>query len=175
MPNFRVRVTKDYTVFCAGHFITYEGDKCEALHGHNYRAAVSLEGELGESFYVFDFVTLKKMLRGICDRLDHRMLLPLHNPHLELSQAEGSLLVRYRDKKYVFPQEEVVLLPIQNTTAEKLAEWIGGELETELRQRGLHGLRAMEVEVEESFGQSAVCRVEFGRDEREGHEEDRQL
>ncbi len=161
MPSFRVRVTKDYTVFCAGHFITYEGDQCEALHGHNYRAAASLEGALGESFYVFDFVALKKILRGICDRLDHRMLLPLQNPLLELSQDDEGLLIRYRNKKYMFPKDEVVLLPIPNTTAEKLAEWIGGELEAELRQRGAHGLTAMEVEVEESFGQSAVCRWEW--------------
>lgn len=176
MPSFKVRVTKDYTVFCAGHFITYEGDQCEALHGHNYRAAASLEGELGESFYVFDFVTLKRILRAICDRLDHRMLLPLQNPHLQLSQDDESVLIRYRDKQYVFPKDEVVLLPIPNTTAEKLAEWIGGELEADLRQRGEtpsgetpsgqtpggpQGLKAMEVEVEESFGQSAVCRWEW--------------
>lgn len=45
MPSFKIRVTKNYTVFCAGPFITYEGDKCEPLHGHNYHAA-SIEGEL---------------------------------------------------------------------------------------------------------------------------------
>ena len=38
--HYKVRVTKDHLVFCAGHFISYEGDKCERLHGHNYRAAV---------------------------------------------------------------------------------------------------------------------------------------
>ena len=48
MPErFQVRVSKDYLVFCSGHFISYEGDKCERLHGHNYRAAVEVEGLLG--------------------------------------------------------------------------------------------------------------------------------
>ena len=47
MPNerYKVRVTKDHLVFCSGHFISYEGDKCERLHGHNYRATVEIEGE----------------------------------------------------------------------------------------------------------------------------------
>ena len=44
--RFKVRVTKDHLVFCSGHFISYEGDKCERLHGHNYRAAVEVEGDL---------------------------------------------------------------------------------------------------------------------------------
>lgn len=157
MPQFKVRVSKDYTVFCSGHFITYEGDKCEALHGHNYRAAATVEGEPGEDAYVFDFTVLKRLLRAICDRLDHKMLLPLHNSHLSLSEAGDEITVRYRAKRYVFPRAEVVLLPIPNTTAEKIAEWIGGELEAELRTRGAHGLTAWEVEVEESFGQAATC------------------
>jgi len=42
--RYTIRVTKDYLVFCAGHFITYEGDQCERLHGHNYRAAVEVVG-----------------------------------------------------------------------------------------------------------------------------------
>lgn len=161
MPKFKVRVSKDYTVFCSGHFITYEGDQCEAVHGHNYRAAAAVEGELGEDAYVFDFVTLKRLLRAICDRLDHRMLLPLHNAHLRLSEADGEITVHYRNKRYVFPRDEVVLLPIPNTTAEKLAEWIGGELENALRAQGAHNLTAWEVEVEESFGQAATCRKEL--------------
>ncbi len=157
--QFKVRVTKDYTVFCAGHFITYEGDKCEALHGHNYRAAVVVEGPLGEDAYVFDFITLKRLLRAVCDRLDHKMLLPLENPHLTLTDDGVSVTVRYRHKHYVFPSDEVVRLPIPNTTAEKLAEWIGGELWPALAQQDGGALTALEVEVEESFGQSATCRL----------------
>jgi 6-pyruvoyltetrahydropterin/6-carboxytetrahydropterin synthase len=157
-PQFRVRVTKDYTVFCAGHFITYEGDKCEALHGHNYRAAAGVEGDLNEDFYVFDFVTLKQHLRAICDRLDHKMLLPLHNPRLIVEAGADEVTVRYGAKRYIFPRADTVLLPIPNTTAEKLAEWIGGELEAALREKAVRGLRSLEVEVEESFGQAAVCR-----------------
>jgi 6-pyruvoyltetrahydropterin/6-carboxytetrahydropterin synthase len=57
-PHFKVRVTKDNFVFSSGHFISYEGDKCERLHGHNYRATVEIEGPLDENHYVFDFIAL---------------------------------------------------------------------------------------------------------------------
>ena len=43
-PRFDVRVTKDFLVFSAAHFITFAGDQCERLHGHNYRVEVQAEG-----------------------------------------------------------------------------------------------------------------------------------
>ena len=65
--RFKVRVTKDYLVFCSGHFITYEGDQCERIHGHNYRTAVEVEGDLDENHYVIDFIALKDLTQA-----DHR-------------------------------------------------------------------------------------------------------
>ena len=158
MSSFKVRVTKDYAVFCAGHFITYEGDKCEPLHGHNYRTAVSLEGDLDENSYVFNFVTLKKLMRGICDRLDHRMLLPLSNARIKVEDDGDHVRATYNGKRYLFPKSDVVLLPIPNTTAEMLACWIAGELRKALDAAPLG---AVEVEVEESFGQRAFYREEL--------------
>src|ERR1700724_2888866 len=98
MPeHYKVRVTKDYLVFCAGHFISYEGDKCERLHGHNYRAAVEIEGSLDVNFYVFDFITLKNRTKAITDELDHRMMLPTRNRVILLEETPGSVRVRYKD------------------------------------------------------------------------------
>lgn len=160
MAAYRVVVEKDYLVFAAGHFITY-GDQCEGLHGHNYRARVELEGELDENSYVFDFVTLKRIMRRLVDEIDHKMLLPLDNPFLELREANGEVEVRYRDRRYVFPRDDVVLLPIPNTTAEMLATYLAGRLKAELAQHGKGNLTALAVEVEESFGQSAWYREQL--------------
>ncbi|MEI7642807.1 MAG: 6-carboxytetrahydropterin synthase [Chloroflexales bacterium] len=160
MTSYQVAVSKDYTVFCAGHFVTYEGDHCELLHGHNYRAAVRLTGTLNDDQMVFDFVALKRRLRAVCDLLDHRMLLPQDNPLLQLLVDAESVTVRYKQKTYVFPREDVVFLPIPNTTAERLAQWIVDQLLADLAidQRRI---TILEVEVEESFGQSAICRREL--------------
>lgn len=163
MPRYRVHVSKDYTVFASGHFISYDGDQVEPLHGHNYRAAVTVEGDLDENAYVFNFVPLKKILRGICDRLDHRMLLPTGNPLMAIQRDGAGYRVQVRRKDYIFPAEDVVQLPIPNTTAEQLATWISGQILEQIAVNGAApaGLRALEVEVEETFGQQAVCRREL--------------
>ncbi|MDQ7029083.1 MAG: 6-carboxytetrahydropterin synthase [Ardenticatenia bacterium] len=160
MSTFRIHVEKDYLGFCSGHFITYDGHQCETLHGHNYRARITIEGPLDENFYVVDFVKVKRMMKRICDELDHRMLLPLHNPLIELDVQEESVSVRYQHRHFLFPREDVVLLPIPNTTAEMLARYICERALDELHKLGVHDLQAIEVEVEEDIGQSATYREE---------------
>jgi 6-pyruvoyltetrahydropterin/6-carboxytetrahydropterin synthase len=160
MRAYKVVVEKDYLVFAAGHFITYD-NQCEALHGHNYRVRVELEGDLDENTYVFDFVELKRIMRRLVDEIDHKMLLPLENRHLTVSEEGKGIRVAYRDREYLFPREDVVLLPIPNTTAEMLATHLAGRLKKELAARGAENLTALAVEVEESFGQSAWYREEL--------------
>ncbi len=154
--SFKVRVTKDHLVFCSGHFISFEGDKCERLHGHNYRTAVEVEGELDDNFYVFDFIALKNRTRAITDELDHRMMLPTRNPLIKVEERPASIHVRYRDREWLFPRGDCVLLPIENTTAELLARWIGQRLVEQLRQQHDYRPRVLRVEVEENIGQSAT-------------------
>src|SRR6187455_1522093 len=113
--RYTVRVTKDYLVFCSGHFISYEGDKCERLHGHNYRAAVEIEGVLDTNYYVFDFIALKNRTKAIISDLDHRMMLPTRNRLILVEESPRSIRVRYRDREWVFPRDDCVLLPIENT------------------------------------------------------------
>jgi 6-pyruvoyltetrahydropterin/6-carboxytetrahydropterin synthase len=161
MSAYRVRVEKDHTVFSAGHFITYEGHLCEPLHGHNYRVAAGLEGPLDENAYVFDFTRLKALLKEIVDRLDHRMLLPRRNERIRVEEEGDHVRATYDSKRYLFPRSDVILLPIPNTTAEMLATWIAGEIRAALPPGHLAALRAIEVEVEESFGQRAFYREEL--------------
>src|SRR5271167_2465110 len=133
--RFKVRVTKDHLVFCSGHFISYEGDRCERLHGHNYRTAVEIEGGLDENQYVFDFIALKHRTKAITDELDHRMMLPTRNPYITLTESPQSIHVRYRDREWLFPRGDCVLLPLENTTAELLARYIGQRLLDDLKKQ----------------------------------------
>jgi 6-pyruvoyltetrahydropterin/6-carboxytetrahydropterin synthase len=154
--RWKVRVTKDHLVFCSGHFISYEGDRCERLHGHNYRTAVEVEGELDQNFYVFDFIALKTRTRAITEELDHRMMLPTRNPHIMVEEGPRSIHVRYREREWLFPREDCVLLPVENTTAELLARYIGQRLVEDLHRQYQFVPRALRVEVEENVGQSAT-------------------
>jgi 6-pyruvoyltetrahydropterin/6-carboxytetrahydropterin synthase len=61
--------------FAAGHALRGYRGKCENVHGHNYKVEVTLEGEqLDETGLLVDFVELKRWLRNVIERLDHRML-----------------------------------------------------------------------------------------------------
>jgi len=159
--EFSVSVTKDYLVFASAHFITFAGHRCEGLHGHNYRARVTIDGALDEeSWFVFDFVILKKIMRRLCDEIDHKVLLPLENPKIQLSENGDSLNVAYEGRpRYVFPKGDCALLPVPNTTVEMLAELLTKRLRAELDAMGARGLTMIEMEVEENFGQTAVYRV----------------
>ena len=66
------------------------------------------------------------MMRPVLtDELDHRMLLPLQNSVLKLGEyGDDSVSVTYKHRHFVFPREDVVLLPIPNTTAEMLARYL---------------------------------------------------
>jgi 6-pyruvoyltetrahydropterin/6-carboxytetrahydropterin synthase len=155
--RFKVRVTKDHLVFCSAHFISYEGDRCERLHGHNYRAAVEVEGPLDGNFYVFDFIALKNRTKAIIDELDHRMLLPTRSRLISVETTERNVRVRYREREWLFPREDCVLLPIENTTAELLARYIAERLAADLKAQHAYEPAVLRVEVEENFGQSATC------------------
>jgi 6-pyruvoyltetrahydropterin/6-carboxytetrahydropterin synthase len=154
--RYKVRVTKDHLVFSSGHFISYEGDKCERLHGHNYRTAVEIEGDLDENRYVFDFIALKHRTKAITDELDHRMLLPTRNALITVETGPKSIHVRYREREWVFPKDDCVLLPIENTTTELLSRYIGERLLEELRRQHRYEPRVLRVEIEENIGQSAT-------------------
>jgi len=153
--RYTVRVTKDYLVFCSGHFITYRGSECERLHGHNYRVAVEVDAGLDANHYVFDFIALKNLMRELTDELDHRMLIPTRSKLIAAEERAGSVRLRFRDKEWVFPEDDCVLLPIENTTAELLAGYLAGRLRDELLTRHQFAPDAVRVEVEESFGQIA--------------------
>src|SRR5207247_345143 len=78
---FKITVTKEDLVFAAAHFITLPGHRCETLHGHNYRVGAVVEGGLEpETWFVVDFIALKRLLKELTEELDHRVLLPAHNP-----------------------------------------------------------------------------------------------
>ncbi|HLZ81503.1 MAG TPA: 6-pyruvoyl tetrahydropterin synthase family protein [Ktedonobacteraceae bacterium] len=153
----KVKIEGGYLRFSAAHFITY-GGKCERLHGHNYGVLVEIEGALNEDHLVFDFTVLKRLTREICQKLNHRFLLPLYNPHLQLIAAPDSWEIRFQDRRYVFPRSDVVELSIDNSTAERLAEYICTELCAMLGQYDISHLHTIIVGVEEAETQMAYYR-----------------
>jgi 6-pyruvoyltetrahydropterin/6-carboxytetrahydropterin synthase len=156
--NFRVQVSKDYLVFASAHFITFKGHQCETLHGHNYRVGVAVEGSVeSETLFVLDFSVLKQIARRLVDQIDHKVLLPMLNPKLAFREEGDRISVDYFGQPtYVFPKRDCALLPIPNSTAEMLAQYLGTQMREELAAGGYTHLTSLELEVEENYGQSAT-------------------
>jgi len=156
--NFRVQVSKDYLVFASAHFITFKGHQCESLHGHNYRVGVAVEGAVdSECLFVLDFSVLKQITRQLVDTIDHKVLLPTLNPKLTFREEGDRVSVDYFGQPtYVFPRRDCALIPIPNSTAEMLAQYLGTLVRQELSTRGYTHLTSLDLEVEENYGQSAT-------------------
>jgi 6-pyruvoyltetrahydropterin/6-carboxytetrahydropterin synthase len=161
-----VQVSKDYLVFASAHFITFRGHQCETLHGHNYRVGVAVEGSVDdETLFVLDFSVLKQITRRLVDEIDHKVLLPALNPKLSYRDEGNRLEVDYfGEPTYVFPRADCILLPIPNSTAEMLAQYLGTRVREELGHGGYRHLTRLEVEVEENYGQSATYSEALGMD-----------
>jgi 6-pyruvoyl-tetrahydropterin synthase len=157
--SFRVNVTKDYLKFSAAHFIAYPGFR-ESLHGHNYRVSIQVEGALGREGYVVDFGVVKRIARLLCGRLDEKVLVPAQSDCLTVDHSDGAVVLRYENDEFRFPAGDAILLPIVHSSVEELARYLAGELRTELAREGVEGITAIEVGVEESFGQTAYFRQE---------------
>jgi len=155
--SFRVHVTKDYLKFNAAHFIAYKGFR-EALHGHNYRVSVDVEGALGPDGYVLDFGIVKEVARRVCKRLDEKVLLPARSDCLQIGETNGQVVVVYESDEFRFPATDVVLLPIVHSSAEELAQYLVAEIRRELPPAGTQRITAIQVGVEETPGQAAFCR-----------------
>jgi len=148
--------------FSASHIATM-GAGAEPLHGHNYRVTVTLEGDLTADSWVLDFGELRRLARGLCAELDHRFLLPGKSRLLQAREREEEWEIAVAGRRYVIPKSDVVALPIDNSTAERLAEWLCGRLKKDLRGAGAGNLTTISVGVEEAPGQAAWHSEEFDR------------
>lgn len=61
--------------FAAGHALRGYRGKCENVHGHNYRVQVTIEGAGLDSIgLLVDFVEVKRLIRRVVEKLDHRFI-----------------------------------------------------------------------------------------------------
>jgi 6-pyruvoyltetrahydropterin/6-carboxytetrahydropterin synthase len=69
---FELRVV---TRFAAAHRLTMVGEKCENLHGHNWKIEVYVQGQdLDQGGVLVDFGIVKHHVRSLMETLDHKFL-----------------------------------------------------------------------------------------------------
>lgn len=155
----RVTVERNRLRFAAAHFATFLGE-CEPLHGHNYDVSVDVEGDLTEDSWVWDFGDLKRLTKAIADELDHKFLLQRESRVLAIAEGADDWEISYGGRRYVFPKTDVAALPIDNSTAERLAEWFAERLRAALAEGGAATIRRLTVGIEEMPGQAGWYTVE---------------
>ena len=120
--------------------------------------AAEVYGPLGDKHYVVDFLAVAGVLRGIIAELDHRMLLPTLHPAIRVSSRAGEVEVTFAERRWIFPQDDCLLLPMANTTTELLAQYVGERLLAALAALG-ETPAMVRIEIGEGTGASAVCEL----------------
>lgn len=147
--------------FSAAHFLIFDEITAEKLHGHNYQVRVDLlapaeNAQLKMRGFFVDFNVLKKSIKARLDLWDERVLLPALHPEMKFATSGDSLEVKFRERYYVFPQNEVILVPVSNTSVEQMSRLLAEDFFLEFHKLGV---RQLVVRVEETRGQAASTRI----------------
>ncbi len=164
MESFGIRIYKEYFNFAAAHFLIFADGTREELHGHNYHVQFEIEGTLDTHQDVFiDFLHIKPLVKRVCDEIDHRTLFPQGNPHLKILEGDNAIEAVHQDgSRWVIPKRDVVLMPLLNTSAERLAQFIGLKTLGLLSQQYPQAMiQHVVCTVEESKGQCALYRQHY--------------
>jgi 6-pyruvoyltetrahydropterin/6-carboxytetrahydropterin synthase len=157
MESWSIEVDKDYLKFSAAHFLIFPDGTAERMHGHNYKVYAEIRAGLDQHGLVLNFKEIKPLVKHILDGLDEHMIVPGKHPVLTWRRIDGSIEIRYQDRKYLLPAADVLVLPITNTSAENLATWVGGRLREEIGARYPKvRIEALRIMVEETPGQRGV-------------------
>ena len=81
-------------------------------------------------------------------------MLQLESRVLTIAEGEHDWEISYEDRRYVFPKSDVAALPIDNSTAERLAEWFAVRLRAALAEQGASNIKRLTVGIEEMPGQA---------------------
>ncbi|MCK5074707.1 MAG: 6-pyruvoyl tetrahydropterin synthase family protein [Bacteriovoracaceae bacterium] len=152
--KYLIEVSKESVGFCASHFLVFKSGRRERIHGHNFKVRAGITSSKTDCGMVMDFLELSKELKDVVAPLDYKMLLAGDHDSLEIQNLGKEVIVKTQDgERFIFPEDDVCILPIEETTAECLARYIAEKL-----HKKLSGVLAMDrfcVSVEEMEGHSA--------------------
>lgn len=164
--GIRLQLSKENFKFSSAHFTIFSAERAERLHGHNYYLGFDFKFKRLDEILgmAADFAYLKALVREVVEPLDERVLLPARSPYLKIEEkgdpVEGAIAVAFGHKQYVFPREDVLLLPIVNVTSEELARFIARQTTDQWCKQaagaGRWPLESLLVSIEETRGQK-VC------------------
>ncbi len=136
--------------FSSAHMIVGH-PKCGRLHGHNYKLEVSVmhpkhnyqpDEELDELGFIIDFGVLKGIVKEMLDRVDHRYMVS------DANRRDNCPYVRAAEKER---PNDVVHMPINQTSAEHLALYFKESIQDALAEQSYGHIAVAEVVVWETL------------------------
>ena len=105
--------------------------------------------------FVMDFEDLRKCASEICEALDHKTLIASQDVDIQIEEMKTgdiTVIVVKSGKRYIFPKEDVTILPVQSVSAEDLCAHLLNELCNKL---DLRTITEVSVRLDEGLGQGA--------------------
>ena len=152
-----IEIAKEYLNFSAGHFTIFSATERERLHGHNFSVSAKVESPVDNNGLCFNYGSLKKKLKRLCDDLDEYMLLPMHSPFLGIETTEAEHLVTFNNETMRFNKTDCLLLPIRNTTVEEFAQLLLDRLLADPDMDN-YAISKIEMRVSSGAGQWGACK-----------------
>lgn len=160
MASIRVDGWRSGIRFDAAHVIPHH-PKCGRLHGHTYALHAEVSGEVDPATgFVVDFGTVKDVLRAIADDLDHHVLIQAKSPHFVVARHGPQVHFEIGLKRYVVPEQDAKLLPIEATTAEAMVEYVADEVVARVQWPAT--AKRLDVGLDETYGKGAWATRSLG-------------
>lgn len=161
MSMTTLHLAKQNFKFSAAHFLIFDDQHAERLHGHNYQVQVDIktpsEEELHADGYFLDFNVFKKYIKSRLDQWDEIVILPEKHKDMKFKKNGKCLEVSFRDRFYAFPLNEVLQLPVTNTSVEQLSRLLAEDFFAEFKK---YGVQEIKVYVAETHGQGASTLIQ---------------
>ncbi len=133
-----MKITWEKT-FDAAHFLPGH-PKCGRLHGHTYHVFVEIVVQGDEDLwlerhphYLMDYAEIKEIVM----ELDHRLLVAEDHEKIRCGKASDRCRIVWDDNKgdhlIELPQDDIVILPITDTSAECLSQYLVERIRIELQ------------------------------------------
>lgn len=154
---YRLYVNRDDFTFSASQILIIN-DELEELSGHNFHITADIEAtHLKTDGVIIDFRILKRFLREIVNRFNHRTIVPMKNNLLTISNNNDQCTILYKNDSISFPARFGVFIDKNNASCECLAIEIADMLTEKLKDYKISG--TLEITLSESPGQGAGVRV----------------
>ncbi|MGJ3492968.1 queuosine biosynthesis protein QueD [Piscirickettsia salmonis] len=154
---YTLKIFKERFHFCSAHFCIFSNRNKENLHGHNYYIDVEFSGEKIENGFLYPVADLKEIIQSTCDNLDEKVLIQGSSPYLTNEQSNEYITIYFNNKMlYKFPRDEVIILPIKNTTMECLAEYLLTNIKNNISRTINTNFSKISLGIAETQGQKLI-------------------